>query len=241
MSTGPFRVLAGEPFPAGASVSPKGVNFAVFSRNATAVSLRALRDARGSASRSQVIELDPVQNSTFFFWHVLVDGARPGSWYTWRVDGPGDTARTGFRFDPRRELLDPWARAVSDELWNRAAPRGSRCAERRHFAPGSSATTYDWEGDAPLNHRLEDSIIYEMHVGGFTRHPSARVTAPGTFGAVIEKIPYLQSLGITDVELMPVMAFDPQDVPAGDRRARAHATTGATAPTASSRRIRPIA
>src|SRR5262249_4123190 len=72
---------------------------------------------------------------------------------------------------------------------------------------------YDWEGDQPLNHLLEQTVIYELHVGGFTRHPSANVAHPGSFSGVIEKIPYLKALGITDVELLPVMAFDEQDVP----------------------------
>jgi glycogen operon protein len=78
-----------------------------------------------------------------------------------------------------------------------------------------SDAPYDWEGDAPLNHPLENAVIYEMHVGGFTRHPSSRSTCPGTFSGAIEKIPYLKALGVTDVELMPVMAFDEQDVPEG--------------------------
>jgi glycogen operon protein len=73
---------------------------------------------------------------------------------------------------------------------------------------------YDWDGDQPVNHVNENMIIYEMHVGGFTRHPSARVTHPGTFAGIVEKIPYLKVLGVTDVELLPVMAFDEQDVPA---------------------------
>ena len=74
---------------------------------------------------------------------------------------------------------------------------------------------YDWEGDTPLVRPLEQTIIYELHVGGFTRHPSAGTTHPGTFAGVIEKIPYLRSLGVTDVELLPVMAYDEQDVPPG--------------------------
>jgi glycogen operon protein len=208
MSAGPFRVQPGEPFPAGASPGPTGVNFSVFSRHASAVSLLLYATER-DRTPLQVIDLDPATNRTFFFWHVRVDRAPAGLWYTWRVDGPGDTARTGFRFDPRRELLDPWARIVSDTLWHREAAPG---ASLRAQVPGLDS--YDWEGDEPLNHRLEDSILYEMHVGGFTRHPTAEVASPGRFSAIIEKIPYLQSLGITDVELMPVMAFDPGDVPA---------------------------
>ncbi len=208
MSSGPFRVLAGEPFPAGTYVTPTGVNFAVFSRHATAVSL-LLYERADDAVPLQVISLDPVNNRTFFFWHVLVDGARPGYWYAWRADGPGDTARTGFRFDPARELLDPWARAVSGP-----GADGGPARRERYRARIIAEEPYEWLGDAPLNHPPEDTVIYEMHVRGFTRDPSARAGAPGTFGAIIEKIPYLQSLGITDVELMPVMAFDTGDVPA---------------------------
>ncbi|MCC7256886.1 MAG: glycogen debranching protein GlgX [Gammaproteobacteria bacterium] len=212
MSAGPFRVLPGEPFPAGASVGSGGVNFAVFSRRATAMALVLYADATAHEPL-QVIDLDPVHNRTFFFWHVHVEGARPGLWYAWRVDGPHDTQYSGSRHDPKRELLDPWARTVTDALWNRAD-----ASRHGSTAPGMRARVtnhepYDWEGDKPLDHRLEDSVIYELHVGGFTRHPSARVDAPGTFRAIVEKIPYLQSLGITDVELMPVMAFDTQDVP----------------------------
>ena len=211
-STGPYPVRPGDGFPAGATVTAAGINFSVFSRHATSVALVLYRSP-ADRTPLQVIELDPVHNRTFFFWHVLVEGARPGLWYTWRVDGPGDTARTGFRFDPRRELLDPWARSVSDALWNRELAARLRDGHSGFRAQVLAEEPYDWEGDEPLNHGLEDSIIYEMHVGGFTRHASARVGRPGTFRAIMEKIPYLQSLGITDVELMPVMAFDTQDVP----------------------------
>lgn len=214
MAAGPYRLSQGEPFPAGARVVPAGVNFAVFSRHASAVTL-VLYAGATDRSPLQVIELDPVNNRTFFFWHVLVEGAGAGLWYSWRADGPGDSARSGLRFDPRRDLLDPWARAVGTGLWNRRL-----AASQPEPGTGLRACVvddepYDWEGDRPPSHRPEDSIIYELHVGGFTRHGSSRVAAPGSFAGLIEKIPYLQSLGITDVELMPVMAFDVQDVPAG--------------------------
>jgi len=206
-----FVTSPGKRLPGGAHARDGGVNFSLFSRHATAVSLVLYEDAT-SAEPLAVIDLDPDTNRTFFFWHVFVHGARPGLYYTWRVDGPNDPAR-GLRFDRARELLDPWAREVSDVLWDREANRRhGRTAIRGRIV---EADGYDWEGDQPLKRPLEDTIIYELHVRGFTRHPSSGVAAPGTFRGLIEKIPYLESLGITDVELLPVMAFDRQDVPPG--------------------------
>jgi glycogen operon protein len=116
-----------------------------------------------------------------------------------------------LRFDPTRELLDPWAKLVNDAVWRRDdARRGADTAVRAVIAPHDD---YDWQGDEPLKRALNDTIVYEMHVGGFTWHPSSRVKEPGTYHGVIEKIPHLVALGVTDVELLPVMAFDRQDVP----------------------------
>ncbi len=209
-----FRIHDGQRIPPGVTVRAEGVNFSVFSRNATHMSLQLYRDdeAREPLLR---ISLDPVHNRTFFFWHVFVEGATPGMCYTWQADGPGNTVETGFRFDPGIELLDPRARMISTRMWDRATAIGPKRAATSMRARIVEDDDYDWEGDTPLNHRLEDSIIYELHVGGFTRHASAGVNHPGTFRGLIEKIPYLQELGVTDVELMPVMAFDPQDVPPG--------------------------
>ena len=205
-----FAAEPGHRFPTGATVTPYGVNFSVFSRNATRIWLRLYRDAL-DAEPLYEIELDPQVNRTFFFWHVLVVGAYAGLYYTWRADGPQEP-RSGYRFDARNELLDPWAKIVAPQGWDRrAARRGERSAIRAVVA---ERDVYDWEGDEILARPLEDAVIYELHVGGFTRHPSAGVTAaPGTFKALVEKIPYLESLGVTDVELLPIMAFDEQDVP----------------------------
>ena len=212
--TSRYPVTPGRRYPPGACRDATGVNFSVFSRHATAVELLLFENAL-SPSPLQVVRLDPDINRTFFFWHVHVEGLPPGTAYNWRVDGPGDTPETGFRFDRRRELLDPWARAVEDSRWDRQAAtrqRGTGSA-----VPGIRAmvvdSEYDWEGDRPLRRPSEGSVIYELHVGGFTRHPSSGVARPGTFAGLVEKIPYLRELGITDVELMPVMAFDEQDVP----------------------------
>lgn len=207
-----FRIRPGARFPAGATLTPEGVNFSVFSRHATAVEL-SLYEAHDSAEPFQVIALDPETNRTFFFWHVFVEGLKAGAHYTWRVHGPDDTAATGRCFNPRKELVDPWARAVTDTLWNRR--RAADPADAAHVSMRAvvSDPDYDWGGEQKSSRNLEGAVIYELHVGGFTRHPSSRVRHPGTFTGVIEKIPYLKDLGITHVELLPVMAFDEQDVP----------------------------
>ncbi|MEJ2455136.1 MAG: glycogen debranching protein GlgX [Candidatus Thiodiazotropha sp.] len=212
-----YQTNPGVRYPPGAKPDADGVNFSAFSRHATRVQL-LLFEADNSTMPFQIIELDPEVNRTFFVWHVYVEGLRPGIWYVWRMDGPGDTEHTGHRFDRDKHLLDPWARAVSDRLWDRKA--ASHPGDNGHAAMRSLvvADDYDWEGDEPLTIRTENSVIYELHVGGFTRHPSASVRHPGTFAALIEKIPYLQQLGITHVELMPVMAFDEQDVPEATAR-----------------------
>jgi glycogen operon protein len=206
-----LAVHAGSRWPLGALARAEGVNFCVYSRHATRVWLCLYRGETDASPLAEV-ELDPRQHRTFNFWHVFVAGAKPGWYYTWRADGPHDPGN-GLRFDARRELLDPWARLVSDALWRRDEARAGsvETAMRARVAP---IDDYDWEGDAPLEAPLADAVIYELHVRGFTRHPSSGVTAPGTFRGLIEKIPYLKSLGITAVELLPVFAFDRQDLPA---------------------------
>jgi glycogen operon protein len=210
----PYRTRAGSRYPPGASKDHGGANFSLFSRYATGVEL-LLYERADSPEPFQVVVLDPEVNRTFFFWHVYLEGLPAGVQYTWRVDGPGEPRVTGFRFDRGKELLDPWARAVTSRVWDRA--RASEPGQAGHTSLRAVLVDdrYDWEGDEPLRHPFEQTVIYELHVGGFTRHPSALTPHPGTFAALVEKIPYLQALGVTDVELMPVMAFDEQDVPPG--------------------------
>ena len=204
------EVEPGTRFPMGATVMPGGVNFSIFSPHATRVCLVLYGDERDRRPLVELV-LDPTQHRTFAFWHVFVPNAEAGLYYTWRMDGPHEPSR-GMLFDPRRELLDPWAMSVSDALWRRVDARTDFGAHFR--ARVCESDSYDWEGDRPLRRSLRDAIIYETHVGGFTRHPSSGVAHPGTFSGIAEKVPYLEALGITDVELLPVMAFDSQDVPA---------------------------
>jgi isoamylase len=205
-----YATRPGSRFPPGATALPDGVNFCVFSRGATRIELLLYTSADGPEP-FQVIALAPERNRTFFFWHVFVEGLPPRTCYAWRADGPTDTQYTGRRFNPRKNLLDPWAQAVTDALWDRrraADPQDAGTASLR-----AVVTEPRQPRNAIIPRGLDGAIIYEVHVGGFTRHPSSGVKRPGTFAGLIEKIPYLSALGVTHVELLPVMAFDEQDVP----------------------------
>ena len=197
----------GRPHPLGTAPDGEGVNFALFSHHATSVRL-LLFDRHDDLEPARVITLDPYVNKTFHFWHVYVKGVRPGVCYGYRVDGPRDAA-AGHRFDPAKVLIDPYAHGNTATLWKRAdacrpGDNVATCMRSVVLDPAD----YDWEGDQPLRRPMSDTIVYEMHVGGFTSSPTARVRNPGTFVAVIEKIPYLKELGVTAVELLPVFEFD---------------------------------
>jgi glycogen operon protein len=222
----PFATRPGSRFPPGATAYADGVNFCVFSRHATRVELLLFEDA-SAVEPLQTIALNPDDNRTFSFWHVFVVGLRPGSHYNWRADGPADTRRSGLAFDPRKDLVDPWARAVTDTAWDRRKARDPADAGHARVrgtvtepaeaavepTRGNAAGSSSPQPGQPLG--LDRAVIYELHVGGFTRHSTSRVRNPGTFAGLVAKIPYLQELGVTHVELLPVMAFDEQDVPDG--------------------------
>ena len=207
----------GSSAPLGARCSPDGVNFSLFSRHATAVELLLFAGV-DDRTPSRVIRLDPATNRTYFYWHVFVPGVRPGQLYGYRVDGPFDPA-AGMRFDRTKVLLDPYGRGVIVPASYRreAALKEGDNAATAMKSVVVDHTAYDWEGDAPLRRPSAHTIVYEMHVRGFTRHPSSGVSEKtrGTFAGLIEKIPYLRDLGITAVELLPVFSFDAQDAPPG--------------------------
>ncbi len=202
-----FKVLRGHPQPFGVSTLAEGVNFAVFSRHATALSLLLFRP--GESEPLQEFPLDPAYHRTGDVWHIGLQGLASGFEYGYRASRAGNDDNPIHRFDPERVLLDPYARAISGpSLWRSATRRAAREGQWRGLLVDN---TFDWGTDRPLNHHLADSVIYEMHVRGFTRHDSAGAAHPGTFRGVIEKIPYLQELGVTAVELLPVTEFDEAD------------------------------
>src|SRR5215469_10056767 len=207
----------GQSAPLGATICPGGVNFSLFSRKASNVDLLFF-DREDDTRPSRVIHLDPVTNHTYHYWHVFVPSAQPGQIYGYRVAGSSDPAN-GMRFDPGKILLDPYGRGiVVPKNYDRDA--ASRSGDNTAVAMKSVIVDphlYDWEGDKPLKRPSSQTIVYEMHVKGFTRHPNSGVTEKtrGTYHGLIEKIPYLQDLGISAVELLPIFQFDAQDCPPG--------------------------
>lgn len=204
-------------FPLGATAVEGGVNFSVFTKQSSRVEL-LLFDRPEAMHPMRVIELDARTHRTYHYSHVFVPGIGAGQIYAYRVTGPFDPTQ-GLRFDPAKGLLDPYGRAV-------VLPNGYS----RHLAgqygntdaiPMKSVVVdpdrYDWEGDAPLRRPFSTTVIYEVHVSGFTRHPNSGIPAElqGTYAGMIGKIPYLRDLGVTAVELLPVFQFDPQDCPPG--------------------------
>jgi isoamylase len=206
----------GKSFPLGATPQQSGVNFSVFCQNGVAVEL-LLFDGVTDPGPTHIIPLDPQRNRTSYYWHIFVPDLAPGQIYGYRVGGPFDP-REGHRYNRQKVLLDPYGKCVADGHYSRAAAAGTGDnAPNALKSVVTESRSYDWEGDTPLYRPFSQSVIYEMHVAGFTRHPSSGVAPEirGTFAGVIEKIPHLLSLGITAVELLPVFQFDPQDAAPG--------------------------
>jgi glycogen operon protein len=210
-------LASGRSSPIGATVVDGGVNFSVYSRNGLAVEL-LLFDREDDPRPARVLSINPETNRTYHYWHVFVPGIGAGQMYGYRVHGPFEPGN-GMRFDGTKILLDPYSRGVAvPRNYDREAGhrQGDNCATAMKSVV-IDPSTYNWNGDRPLRHPSSKTIIYEMHVRGFTRHPSSGLNdnLRGTYAGLIQKIPYLKELGITAVELMPVFQFDPHDSPPG--------------------------
>ena len=206
-----FDIQPGRAHPLGATPDEQGVNFSLYSQHAESVELLLFEKAE-DREPAQTIRLTPGEHRSFFFWHVYVAGLSTGWHYAYRVDGPQD-GEAGHRFNPNKVLIDPYAKGLSNSLWNRVdACDGSDNLASTMRCEIIDTGNYDWEGDRPLGRRMRDSIIYETHVRGYTASPSAGTGHPGTFRALMEKIPYLQELGVTAVELLPIFDFDETEI-----------------------------
>ncbi len=188
-----------QPLPYGAILRDGGVQFVVYSRSATGLRI-LLYGAAGDATPAETIDLDPSRDRWGDIWSVFVPGLGAGTLYHIQADGPFDPER-GQRFDGRARLIDPYAKALAGEFVfdDDGLLVPPRCVV--------IDDAFDWQGDRHLRRGLSDTVIYEMHVRGFTASPTSGVENPGTYLGVIEKIPYLKSLGVTAVELMPVHEF----------------------------------
>ena len=209
------RTRPGRPYPLGATWDGGGVNFALFGEHATAVAL-CLYDERDPGKEIRQVR---IEQRTDQVWHVYVPGIRPGALYAFRVNGPYEP-RQGHRFNPAKALLDPYAKAIAGTLqWNDAFfgyragdPAGDVQPDDRDSAPYLPKSVvidpaFDWEGDRPPLTRWSRTVIYEVHVKGFTRlHPEVAPELRGTYAglAAPAAVRHLTELGVTAVELLPV-------------------------------------
>jgi isoamylase len=217
MTYKPIMENAGNSFPIGSTLNEHGVNFCLFSRNCDSVDL-LLFDNIDDITPSQIINHDPLCNRTYHYWHLFVPGIKKGQLYGYRIKGPDDK-KNGHRFDPGKVLLDPYSNAVAVP---EAYDRKLHCKSGAVNSPSmksvvSDVSEYDWKGDKHPRRSFAQTVVYEMHVAGFTKNPNSGVAPEkrGTYSGLIDKIPYLTDLGITAVELLPVFQYDEQDAPNG--------------------------
>lgn len=225
------QILPGKSYPLGATVEPNGVNFCIFSRAKTLELL--LFDRPDAPQPSHVIFLDPETHCSCYYWHIFLRGVKSGQVYAYRASGEY-VPEKGWHYDQAKVLLDPYAKAIAgDSIYNRqaASQPGDNCAQALRGIV-IDTKEYDWEGDRHPRIPYASSIIYELHVGGFTSHPNSGVAEKkrGTFAGLIEKIPYLQQLGITAVELLPIHFFDVDDAPGERKNYWGYSTIGFFAP-----------
>ncbi len=225
-------ILPGQTYPLGATVQSGGVNFCLFSRGSTKIEL-LLFDRPLDPHPSRVITLDPKRHKTYHYWHVFVPGIGAGQVYAYRAYG-SFAPDQGLRFNSNKVLLDPYAQAVVGwEKYSRPAaiaPFDNCTQALRSVVVDSSA--YDWEGDVHPKIPYSKTVIHELHVRGFTCNPNSGVAPEkrGTYAGLIEKIPYLQSLGVTAIELMPIHEFDEQDARPGLKNYWGYSTIAFFAP-----------
>jgi glycogen operon protein len=203
-----FEFSMGSPSPLGASLQHGGVNFAIFSKHAASVTLVLF--APDSDDSIAEFPLDPHYNRTGQIWHAMLRGIGPGIHYGYRMAGEKGIDPQLHRFDPSVVLLDPSAKCVAGRpVWGYPAEASHSSWKPSYLRRAVVIDdAFEWQLDKPLNIPLSDSILYEVHLRGFTQHPSSALSSRGTFSGLIEKIPYLKNLGITAVELLPVNEFE---------------------------------
>jgi len=213
------KLSVGKHYPLGATLTPDGVNFALYSKNAQAVHLLLFDRADGPAT--DVIRMETCTKQV---WHTLVHGVKGGQLYAYRVSGEYYPS-AGLRFNENKLLVDPYAKAVTGKFSNRdnlllgydpLSSDKDLSYDRRDSSTGVPRCVvvddaFDWQGDVRPDIPLEKLFIYEVHAKGFTAHKSSRARQAGTYLGFVEKIPYLKDLGINAVELLPVHEYYIED------------------------------
>jgi len=193
--------------PTGCTILGEGINFSIFSRHAEEVTLVIdLPETPATPRYQEHIALHPEVNRTGDLWHIMLETDRDDLRYGYRIRGPKSPEKSGLAYDDTTILLDPISHIHLPRPWG-AESTGYRDSPRC----GIIKHNFNWQNDRPLNIPLANTVIYELHVRGFTRHHSSKVSSPGTYQGLREKIPYLKALGITAVELMPITEFDEND------------------------------
>jgi len=199
---GGFKVRPGKPLPFGVSHTPNGLNFSIYTSAGTACTLVLFR--RGEAQPFAEIPFPANYRIGDVFCMVVFGLDDEDLEYGYRIDGPFDPA-AGHRFDSTKVLMDPYARQIAGrDVWGEEPDWQGTYPYRARV----SFDDFDWEGEGPLEIAPEDLVIYEAHVRGFTRSESSGCKHPGTYAALVEKIPYLKELGVNAIELMPIYEFD---------------------------------
>jgi glycogen operon protein len=224
MTANSHSMETGKALPLGASLIEGGVNFALFSRHASSVSLIIFEDEKPD-SAYQEFKLDRWKNKTGDIWHCCILGLKAGAYYLYRVDGPYEPEK-GLRFNVNKFLLDPYAKALTElPNWDTKACAGyspEAPIKDLSFSRTSNLScqprcivindNFDWQGDRPLNYPLRFSVLYETHVRGLSKAGGTEVHHPGTYRGVLEKIPYLKDLGVTSLEFLPIQEFNEREL-----------------------------
>jgi len=205
----------GTPGPIGATIQDKGVNFSVFAQSAKSIELLLFND-KDDKQPSHTIKLSKKENRSYYYWHIFIENLKAGQFYAYRVDGEYNPSKS-FAYDKSKVLIDPYSKGIYTNNYDRQKARkfGVDNISNSFKSVVIDDKAYDWEGDKHPKKELSDLVIYEMHIGGFTNSKNSGLekNKRGTYAGAIEKIPYLKSLGINAVELLPVFAFDEQDAP----------------------------
>lgn len=215
-----LKIHNGTPHEYGASLKKGGVNFSIFSRNGSSVSIHFFSKEKDDKPFFSYT-FDPKINKTGDVWHVFIEGLKANALYLYTVEGPFDPEQ-GHRFNSKTYILDPYAKATTNTSLFNSLPYGYAPPQTKEELDKSEYLNagyfpkcvviddeeFDWQGDTPLNYPLRNTVLYETHLKGFTQSSTSDTKKKGTYKGLIEKIPYLKELGITSIELLPIQEFD---------------------------------